>query len=66
MTITKVITAAIIAFSASASLASTKCDHRLSSGGLFASTAATTSNKAQAAKKVTVKTATVATKSGVR
>lgn len=37
MTITKVITAALIIMSASASLASTKCDHK-ENGGLFAST----------------------------
>ncbi len=37
MNFTKIITATIIAFSATASLASTKCDHK-GSNGLFANT----------------------------
>lgn len=58
MTLTKIITAAIITFSATASLASTKCDHK-GSNGLFANT------NPPASVKV-VKTATATTQTGVR
>lgn len=59
MTITKILTAAIIAMSASTSLATTKCDHKGTSS-LFANT------NPPAVVKTVAQTASATTQVGVR